>query len=297
MGTGRPYASYGRHARAWVCALCLLCWLSITVVPAGHVGVRDLLGNVHSRALPPGLHLVLPFTKVVRMTVRTQLIETTEDVPTQEGLDVHLEAAALFHLDAERAVEIYKTVGPDYSATVVLPLFRSATRDVTSAHQAKDLYTSEARLGMMTHLRNGFETAVAPRGIVVEATPLKTLQLPRSLQTAIEGKLQAEQAAEKMRFILDWERQEVRRKTIEAEGIARFQRLVSGNISRSLLRWKGMELTEALARSPNPKLIIIGVPGRSPQARRALTHGNSTLWHRSPPHPASTGGQVASMEP
>eukprot|EP00667_Euglena_gracilis_P019528 EG_transcript_20936 len=264
MGTGRPYIPPGRYLRAWAGALGLLAWLSVAVVPAGHVGVCDLLGSVPHHALQPGLHFVLPFTKVVRMTVRTQLVEAAERVPTQEGLDVRLEAAALFHLDAERAVEMYKTVGADYSATVVLPLFRSVTRDVTSAHQAKDLYTAAARLAMATHLRQGFEAAVAARGIVVEATPLKTLQLPASLQAAIESKLEAEQAAQKMRFILDRERQEVRRKTIEAEGIARFQRLVSGNISLSLLRWKGMQATEALARSPNPKLIVIGAPAGWP---------------------------------
>jgi len=75
---------------------------------------------------------------------------------------------------------------------------------------------------------------------------------------AIEEKLQAEQQSEKMKFILDRERQEADRKRIEAQGIADFQTIVSDGISDKLLRWKGIEATEALAASANSKVVVIG---------------------------------------
>ena len=96
------------------------------------------------------------------------------------------------------------------------------------------------------------------RGVVVEETPLKKLELPKALQQAIEDKLQAEQASQKMQFVLDRERQEAERKGIEAEGISAFQKIVSNDINEGMLRWKGVEATQKLTNSPNTRIVIVG---------------------------------------
>jgi|EP00670_Eutreptiella_braarudii_P009759 regulator of protease activity HflC (stomatin/prohibitin superfamily) len=238
-------------------ALLLLVWCCITTVPAGHVGVVDVFGSVKPDPLHPGISIVNPFAKVVHMSVRTQLIEVAEEVPTKEGLAVHLEAAALFYLKPSHATTMYRLVGQDYLNTVVKAQFRSVVREVTSGHEAKDLYTS-ARLEMTRALKDGFAALVQSRGIAVEETPLKKLELPAALQATIENKLEAEQASQKMQFLLDKERQEAKRKSIEAGGISTFQQVVSGDISTGMLRWKGIEATERLAEDPNPKTVIIG---------------------------------------
>jgi regulator of protease activity HflC (stomatin/prohibitin superfamily) len=54
------------------------------------------------------------------------------------------------------------------------------------------------------------------------------------------------------------ETQEAERKRIEAEGIQQFQKIVTQSITPQLLRWKGVEATETLAKSENTKIIIIG---------------------------------------
>jgi len=48
---------------------------------------------------------------------------------------------------------------------------------------------------------------------------------------AVELKAESEQAAQRMEFVLQKERQEAERKRIEAEGIADFQSIVSKGIS------------------------------------------------------------------
>eukprot|EP00667_Euglena_gracilis_P016338 EG_transcript_17072 len=194
------------------------------------------------------------------MSVRTQMVEVAEDVPTKEGLTVHLEAAALFHLQAAQAPNMYRTVGANYLNTVVHAQFRSVVREVTSGHEAKDLYT-QARLEMTRALQRQFAALVIHRGIEVEETPLKKLELPHALQLSIENKLEAEQASQKMQFLLQKERQEAQRKEIEASGIATFQHTVSGDISSGMLRWKGIEATQHLADSANPKTVVIGGGG------------------------------------
>jgi len=231
---------------------------SITVVPAGHVGVVDFFGNVADEPLQAGLNFVNPLTKVVLMSIQTQIFTMSEDVPTKEGMDVHLEAAVLVNLLPERAVEMYKTVGEVYSQTVITPQFRSILRSITSGHEAKDLYTAETRAIMSKNLHDELTEALSKRGFQVHECPLKKLELPQRLQDAIEEKLRAEQSSQMMQFVLQKQEQEAERQIIEAKGIAEYQRIVSAEIGDRLLRWKGIEATTKLASSPNAKVVIIG---------------------------------------
>ena len=105
--------------------------------------------------------------------------------------------------------------------------------------------------------------SLGPRGIIVEDVLLKDVELPSELSKSIELKAKAEQDAARMEFVLQKERQEADRKSIEAEGIAAFQRIVSEGISPNLLMWKGIEATEKLAESPNSKIVIMGNSGES----------------------------------
>jgi regulator of protease activity HflC (stomatin/prohibitin superfamily) len=245
-----------------ICAGVTICILflisSLTVIPAGYVGVVDLFGNVYPDPLTSGLQLVNPFAKVVQFNIKTQLLEMAEDVPTKEGLTVHLEASALFHIEPIEAVRMYKTVGERYVPKVLEPQFRSVIRSVTSGHDAKDLYTSIARTTMSVDIKVGLNELVQHRGLVIEETPLRKLQLPDKLVGAIEEKLNAEQESQKMQFVLQRERQEAERKSIEATGIADFQKIVSGDITEGMLRWKGIEATQHLAASCNAKMVVVG---------------------------------------
>ncbi len=228
-----------------------------TVIPAGHTGVIDFLGNVSDETLKPGVSLVNPMAKIEKMSIKTQELKELMSVPSKEGLSVNLEISLLFKLNSDMANEIYKTVGPDYAEIILVPQFRSVVRGVTARYEAKALYTA-SREKLAGEIIDELERLVGPRGITVEQAPLRQIQLPARLTQSIEEKLQAEQEAQRMAFILQKEEQEADRKRIEARGIADFQDIVSVNISNMLLKWKGIEATEKLASSPNTKVIIIG---------------------------------------
>jgi regulator of protease activity HflC (stomatin/prohibitin superfamily) len=111
---------------------------------------------------------------------------------------------------------------------------------------------------MAESIENELAPSFAERGILLEQVLMRSVTLPTQLAQAIEAKLQSEQEAERMRFVLDRERQEADRKKIEATGIAEFQRIVSQSINENLLRWKGIEATEKLANSQNAKVVVVG---------------------------------------
>ena len=231
----------------------------LTVIPAGHVGVKDFFGRVSPSVLPAGVHFVLPFTKVVKMSIKTQEIKETAEVPSKEGLIMDLETSVLFRLDPAKAPELYRTVGRDYGAIAVLPQVRSALREITASYEAKDLYSSQ-REQIAREIYDLINKMSGGRGIVTEAVLLRKIGLPALVANAIQEKLKREQEAEQMKFVLQKEQQEAQRKRIEAQGIADFQKIVAQGISAQLLEWKGIEATEKLALSPNTKIVVIGNP-------------------------------------
>jgi regulator of protease activity HflC (stomatin/prohibitin superfamily) len=228
-----------------------------TVVPAGYGGVVDFFGTVSDNTLKAGINMVNPLARVVKFSVKTEEIKEVMDVPSKEGLTVRLELSALFHLNPDKAAEVYKTIGENYIQIILEPQFRSVARGVTAGYDARALYTSEREVIAQIILKD-LEKLVEPRGITVEATPLRQVGLPSGLTASIEEKLRAEQESQRMQFILTKEKQEAERKRIEAQGISDFQNIVARGISEQLLRWKGIEATEKLASSTNAKVVVIG---------------------------------------
>jgi prohibitin 1 len=230
---------------------------SFTAIPPGHVGVVNFFGTVSDNTLKAGINFVNPLANVIKMSVQTLELKEVMDVPSKEGLTVQLEVSILYHLNPEKAADVFKTVGENYESVIIEPQFRSVTRGVTAGFEAKALYTSE-REHLSQLILKELEVATEPRGIVVESAPLRRVGLPAGLSQSIESKLQAEQESQRMEFILTKERQEADRKRIEAQGISDFQKIVVQGISDQLLRWKGIEATEKLAMSPNAKVVVIG---------------------------------------
>jgi regulator of protease activity HflC (stomatin/prohibitin superfamily) len=230
---------------------------AVTIIPAGHVGVIDVFGNVSDRVLQPGVRIVNPLARIHKMSVRTREATETADVPSSEGLVMHVDVTMLYNLDPEYAPEVYRTLGMDYEAILIQPQLRSHLRDATASFEAKALYTT-GREGVAAKMLEVLQPTLSVRGFTNLQILLRSISLPNQLRAAIEQKLQAEQQSEQMRFVLDRERQEAERKRIEAQGIADFQRIVAQGIDERLLRWKGIEATQALAASQNAKLVIVG---------------------------------------
>jgi regulator of protease activity HflC (stomatin/prohibitin superfamily) len=237
--------------------LAVLAVSSVVVIPAGHVGIYDLFGQVADQSLSPGIQLANPLAKIRKVSVRTQEAKETVDVPSREGLAVNIDVSLLFRLEPERAAQVFRSIGPHYVQVVVIPQLRSVVRDVTSAYDAKALYTTE-REQLARNIQKNLFPMLRERGVICEQVLLRKITLPPKLTAAIESKLEAEQQAEQMRYVLDKERQEADRKRIEAQGIADYQTIINAGLNENLLRWKGIEATRELARSPNAKMVVIG---------------------------------------
>ncbi|HKF22124.1 MAG TPA: prohibitin family protein [Candidatus Angelobacter sp.] len=242
---------------AMVFLVFIMLYAAVAYVPPGHVGVLTSFGRVTGEVLPEGTHFVSPFKINHVLSVRTQTQEEHTSTPSSEGLNLEIDTSLIYHLSPDKAAAVFQTIGTQYSATIIEPNLRSTIRDTTAGHSANTLYSS-SRKEVEDEIRKGLQSALEPRGIVIEGVLLRDIQLPHALRASIETKQQAEQESLAMNFRLQKERQEADRKRIEAQGIHDFQQIVAQGISPQLLQWKGIEATETLAKSANTKIVVIG---------------------------------------
>src|SRR3974390_799810 len=226
-------------------------------VPTGHVGVLTLFGKVTGETLGEGIHVINPLKAVQKLSIQTQSVKESANVPSNEGLILALDTSLLFHLDRNKAADVYQKIGANYAEKIVEPTLRAAIRAATSAHTANALYTNAREL-VQQQIQEELTAQLAPRGVIVENVLLRDVQLPAMLKTSIEAKQQAEQDALRMNFILQKEKQEAERKRMEAQGMGDFQKILAQGISTQLLERKGIGVTEKLATSSNSKVVVVG---------------------------------------
>jgi len=82
--------------------------------------------------------------------------------------------------------------------------------------------------------------------------------LPTSVKASIESKINAEQDAQKMQFVLQKEKQEAERKRVEAQGIADYQRIISTGLTDKQLQYEQIKAQKEIATSANAKVIFMG---------------------------------------
>jgi regulator of protease activity HflC (stomatin/prohibitin superfamily) len=233
-----------------------------TVIRQGEVGVKRKLGKLNATTVQPGVVGFNPFiTRIIKLPVRTINIELQSDLPSKEGLNVRSVISILYRIDEKQAPSIIENIGTDYENVLIIAVFRSAAADVCSRFFAKDMHSAQ-RAVIEKEIAIRMHELLEPRGFLVESVLMKNIQLPGGLARAVEEKLEAEQDAQRMEFLLQREKLEATRKMMEAEGIRDAQKIISEGLSEEVLQWQTIEAFRELSQSPNSKVII--TDGKSP---------------------------------
>lgn len=229
---------------------------SCTVVRQGEVGVKRTLGKYNDRVYTSGLKVFNPLVStVIKVPVQTNNLEVQLDIPSKEGLTIRSEVSILYNIEPRKVPDVLRNIGIDYENTIILPVFRSAVADISAKFYAKDMHTGN-RADIEKNIRELMMETLKDKGIFIENVLLKSIQLPRSLSKAIEEKLEAEQQAMRMEFVLQQARREAERKFIEAEGVSKSNAAISAGLNEKVLQFKSIEAWLKLAESPNAKVII-----------------------------------------
>jgi regulator of protease activity HflC (stomatin/prohibitin superfamily) len=240
---------------------------SLVQIEPGEVGVQKLFGKVSNATLQSGLNIKNPLVEVVPFDIKTQNytmagIENEGEVRgddairvlSADGLEVVIDLTVLCRVTTDKAPNILREIGTDYRNTIVRPVSRTVIRDNAVYYDAISLYSSK-REEFQDRIFKGIDKVFKDRGLFLEQLLVRNITLPASVKTTIESKINAEQEAQKMTFVLQKEKQEAERKRVEAQGIADYQRIISLSLTDKQLQY---EMIKAIATSPNAKLIITG---------------------------------------
>jgi len=245
-------------------------------IDAGKVGVKSLYGNVEPDILESGLHIINPLLDVTDFDIQTQnyTMSAIHDEGTKEGddairvlsndgLEVVIDLTVLYRISPELAPKIFKQIGENYADKIVRPVTRTRIRDNAVYYDAVALYSTK-RNEFQQRIFKTIEADFKSRGLVLEQLLVRNINLPSSVKTTIESKINAEQDAQKMTFILQKEKQEAERKRVEAQGIADYQRIISTGLSDKQLQYEQIKAQKELAASPNTKIIFMNGKGSAP---------------------------------
>ncbi len=247
----------------FLCLVCSLLLFNCTTIRQGEVGVKRRFGKLDPTVYQSGIHGFNPLTTtMIKVPIRTiNLPLALENLPSKEGLNITAEMAVLYRVLPEKAPDVLSTIGDRYETVVIVSVFRSAAADVCARFFAKDMYTGQ-REEIEKEIAAEMKQVLEPRGIVVESVLMKSIELPKGLALSIEQKLEAEQQAQQMEFVLQKEKREAERKVIEAQGIADSQKIISAGLNQQLIEYKTIDAFRLLATSPNAKIIITS--GKTP---------------------------------
>ncbi|MHA4895484.1 prohibitin family protein [Pedobacter sp. PWIIR3] len=245
------------------------------VVEAGQVGVKTLYGKVDDEVLYSGLHIVNPLVEVTAFDTKTQnyTMSAIHDegtkagddairILTSDGLEVTIDLSVLFSVRPQAAPQILKEIGEDYLDKIVRPIARTAIRDNAVSYEAVALYSTK-RQEFQNKIFATINKSFSKRGFELQQLLIRNVTLPESVRKTIESKINAEQDAQKMQFVLQKERQIAEKKRIEAQGIADYQKILSTGLSDKQLQYESILAQKDIALSPNAKIIIMG-SGKNP---------------------------------
>jgi regulator of protease activity HflC (stomatin/prohibitin superfamily) len=214
--------------------------------------------------------MVNPLYEIEKMDIRTQNYtmsgindeghKSGDDaikVLTADGLEVTIDLTVLYRVVPTDAPKLVRETGVDYEDKIVRPIARTRIRDNAVYYEAIALFSTkrdEFQSRIFKQIENDFKL----RGLLLENLLVRNITLPTAVKGTIEQKIQAEQEAQKMQFVLQKERQEADRKRVEAQGIADYQRIISESLTDKQLQYEQIKATMELAKSQNAKIIMMG---------------------------------------
>ncbi|WP_248722926.1 prohibitin family protein [Seonamhaeicola sp. ML3] len=237
--------------------------LSCAVIRPGEAGIKQTLGKFSNQVVTEGTVFYNPLTsKVIKESTQTNNIKLILNLPSKEGLSVKSEISILYRLEQEKIPSVLENLGRDYES-IITSVFRSASSDVCAQFFAKDMHSGmRAKIEEEIKAKMKVNLEKQADGIELIAVLMKSIQLPNGLAFSIERKLQAEQDAMRMEFVIQQEKLEADRKIINAKGERDAQKILSEGLTQEIIKIRSIEAFNKLSESNNSKVII--TDGKTP---------------------------------
>ena len=256
-----------RRVTIWisgVTALFVIFYLAPSIVifiDAGKAGViyETFSGGTKTDVIySEGVHFIWPWDRMTVYDVRINETTSRFTVISASGLDIVMTLSIRFYPRIKSLGFLHQQAGPGYADKIVVPEIQAIVRNLCANFEAEEIYRTQPSLA--ESIRAEGSQRLEERFIVLEAVLIKLIELPASVQTAIQSKLIAKEAAEEMKFKIEKEAGEKQRKLIEAEGIKLFNGKIQESLSDEVLRYKGIEALLEMAKFAKTNTLFFGAP-------------------------------------
>ncbi|MFF5783493.1 prohibitin family protein [Streptomyces sp. NPDC012693] len=225
------------------------------VISAYEVGVPVAFGKVGS-PMTSGMHVKSPFTDVTTFSTRPVDLNLSDkdvvEVRSSQGGVMYVEVTVKWAVVPTKAVELYKLAGSEdaIQQRLVYPDSREIVRNVFARYTSEQGYATDrekinAEIGVLIKER------LVPRGIDVTTVNLRNVKPSDALQGQIDRKIQQQQATERALEAARTAKAESDRRRIEAEGIARANKILNDSLTDKVLMNQCIDaFKEAAAKNP-----------------------------------------------
>lgn len=268
---------------------------SYATIGPGQVGVVWTPSGTRPQVYPEGTWSIGYFDHATVYDARSQERDERLEVLASNGEQIILDASVRYHIIPADAVKLDGELGEHYYDVLIGPTLRSQARRVVGRYQPEEIYSTEREL-IERQIREGIDKAIQGRHVVLEAVLVRNVTLPETIQQAINEKLQAEQKALKMKYILAEAQSEAQKRLIEqkaeadrariaaqshaetdkieatgraeakridAQATADYEKAIEEHLNDAMLRWQEIEAMRTLGASPNSKILFFGNGGHA----------------------------------
>jgi regulator of protease activity HflC (stomatin/prohibitin superfamily) len=218
---------------------------------------RLLSGMQRDVVYDQGLHVVAPWNTMHIYDVKIQESNSVMQVLSRNGLTIKMEVSYRYRPIPEEIGQLHDEIGQNYHERIIIPKIRSVCREVIGKYLPEELYSTK-RETIESEIFTRTDKGLRAKHLELDAILIRDVELPASLQAAIENKLKQEQMALEYEFKLKRAKQEAERQKIEAEGKAAANDIINKSLTDKILQEKGIDATLQLANSPNSKIVVIG---------------------------------------
>ena len=229
-------------------------WIFIPI----HSGERGVywsrfFGGTSDVSIGEGTFVKLPWDTITIYDVRELGLRRTTMLLTRDGLALDVTWYVRFRPVFERLPELHRTLGPDYAERLIVPEIIASLRQIIGDFRAEEIYAQDES-GLLARINSDVYKRLADAPVELDSVRIIELKLPAGMEEAIVRKLVYEQTFRSYEFRLQMEAAESKRKEMEANGLARFRELSGVDP----VKWRGIEATVELAKSPNSKILFLG---------------------------------------
>jgi len=229
-------------------------------IQAGYAGVlfKTFDGGIEkNNTYGEGFHFIAPWNSMVTYEVRQQEIAETMNVLSSNGLEISVDVSLWYQAKYAKIGELHSTIGVDYLSRIIIPSLRASARSVIGRYTPEEIYSTK-RDAIQDEIFSEARKLLESKNVQVNQALVRSIILPQKIKNAIENKLEQEQQSLVYEFKLSKARKEADRQSIEAEGKAKANKIISASLTDKILKEKGIEATLKLAESDNAKIVVVG---------------------------------------